>query len=63
MAGRGGFSEVFKAFDLHEFREVCKGFLVARLTWCVKVACKIHRLHSHWNDERKRRLLLYRVDA
>jgi len=39
LLGRGGFSEVFKAFDLQEYREV---------------ACKIHRLHSHWNDERKK---------
>jgi len=39
LLGKGGFSEVFKAFDLLEFREV---------------ACKIHRLHSHWTDDRKR---------
>jgi len=39
MLGKGGFSDVFKAFDLVEFREV---------------ACKIHRLCSHWKDERKR---------
>lgn len=38
MLGRGGFSEVYKAFDLVEF-----GF----------VAVKIHQLNSAWNRKRK----------
>jgi tousled-like kinase len=39
LLGKGGFSEVFKAFDLVEFRYV---------------ACKIHQLNPLWSDERKR---------
>ena len=38
LLGRGGFSEVFRAYDLHDHREV---------------ACKIHQLSPHWSDERK----------
>lgn len=38
LLGRGGFSEVFRAYDLHEHKEV---------------ACKIHQLSPHWSDERK----------
>jgi tousled-like kinase len=39
MLGKGGFSEVYRAFDLIELRYV---------------ACKIHQLNSTWNDNRKR---------
>ncbi len=39
MLGKGGFSEVYKAFDLIELK---------------LVACKIHQLNSQWSDERKR---------
>jgi len=38
LVGKGGFSEVHKAFDLVELRDV---------------ACKIHQLNSQWNEERK----------
>ncbi len=38
MLGRGGFSEVWKALDLHE---------------CVYVACKIHQLNPLWSDAKK----------
>lgn len=38
MLGRGGFSEVWKAFDLVEIREV---------------AVKIHQLNPTWSEERK----------
>jgi tousled-like kinase len=38
MLGRGGFSEVWKAFDLNQVRHV---------------ACKIHQLHSYWSEARK----------
>ncbi|KAL4420566.1 hypothetical protein ABPG75_010222 [Micractinium tetrahymenae] len=38
LLGRGGFSEVFKAFDLVDLREV---------------ACKIHQLNSQWTEARK----------
>ncbi|GJD10397.1 Serine/threonine-protein kinase TOUSLED [Galdieria sulphuraria] len=38
LVGKGGFSEVFKAFDLNEFR------------W---VACKIHQLNHYWTEEQK----------
>ncbi|TPX36710.1 hypothetical protein SmJEL517_g01208 [Synchytrium microbalum] len=39
LLGSGGFSEVWKGYDLVELREV---------------ACKIHSLHSSWSEERKR---------
>lgn len=39
LLGRGGFSEVFKAFDLQR---------------AVYVACKIHQLASNWSEEKKR---------
>jgi tousled-like kinase len=38
LLGKGGFSEVYKAYDLRELRYV---------------ACKIHQLNSSWSDERK----------
>lgn len=38
MLGRGGFSEVYKAFDVVEMREV---------------ACKLHQLSPQWNEARK----------
>jgi len=38
LLGKGGFSEVYKAFDLYEFREV---------------ACKIHQLNNLWSDKKK----------
>lgn len=38
MLGRGGFSEVWKALDLVEMREV---------------AVKVHQLNEHWTEERK----------
>jgi len=39
ILGKGGFSEVYKAFDLVELRYV---------------ACKIHQVNPAWHDERKR---------
>lgn len=36
--GRGGFSEVYEAYDLLEFKYV---------------ACKVHQLKSSWGDEMK----------
>ncbi|GAB4819634.1 hypothetical protein N2152v2_006680 [Parachlorella kessleri] len=38
LLGRGGFSEVYKAFDLVELREV---------------ACKIHQLNPQWSEAKK----------
>ena len=38
LLGRGGFSEVWKAFDLNELRDV---------------AVKVHQLNNAWNDDRK----------
>ncbi|KAJ3165875.1 hypothetical protein HDU88_003750 [Geranomyces variabilis] len=38
LIGKGGFSEVYKAFDLVELRTV---------------ACKIHSLNDQWGEERK----------
>jgi tousled-like kinase len=38
LLGRGGFSEVYKGFDLIEFREV---------------GCKIHQLNPHWSVSSK----------
>eukprot|EP01102_Stenamoeba_stenopodia_P007793 TRINITY_DN2198_c0_g1_i1.p1 TRINITY_DN2198_c0_g1~~TRINITY_DN2198_c0_g1_i1.p1 ORF type:complete len:773 (-),score=121.37 TRINITY_DN2198_c0_g1_i1:107-2425(-) len=39
LLGKGGFSEVYKAYDLKELREV---------------ACKIHSLNSLWSEQKKR---------
>eukprot|EP00762_Andalucia_godoyi_P004142 ANDGO_06259.mRNA.1 Serine/threonine-protein kinase TOUSLED len=38
LIGKGGFSEVWEAYDLTE---------------CRRVACKIHQLNSQWSEERK----------
>ena len=38
LLGRGGFSEVWKAFDLLETRYV---------------ACKVHQLHGYWSEAKK----------
>lgn len=38
LLGRGGFSEVWKALDLVELREV---------------AVKVHQLNNQWSEERK----------
>ncbi len=38
LIGKGGFSEVYKAFDLDEQRYV---------------ACKIHQLGSEWKEDKK----------
>jgi len=38
LLGKGGFSEVYKAYDLVEN---------------VEVSCKIHQLNSQWNEEKK----------
>ncbi|KAF1744433.1 hypothetical protein MXB_374 [Myxobolus squamalis] len=46
LIGRGGFSEVFKAFDLKEFKYM---------------ACKIHQLSSEWRDEKKANYIKHAV--
>jgi tousled-like kinase len=38
LLGRGGFSEVYKAYDLYE---------------CRVVACKIHQINPNWKEHRK----------
>uniref|UniRef100_A0AC34RJA1 Protein kinase domain-containing protein n=1 Tax=Panagrolaimus sp. JU765 TaxID=591449 RepID=A0AC34RJA1_9BILA len=38
LLGKGGFSEVWRAFDLEE---------------CRQTACKIHRVHEEWDDRKK----------
>lgn len=38
LLGKGGFSEVYRAYDLDEFRQV---------------ACKIHQLNPHWPEKKK----------
>ncbi|KAJ6237327.1 tousled-like kinase [Anaeramoeba flamelloides] len=42
LLGKGGFSEVFKTYDLQEFR---------------LVACKFHQLNLNWNSEQSRNYL------
>jgi serine/threonine protein kinase len=44
LLGRGGFSEVWKALDLVELREV---------------AVKVHQLNNQWSEERKVRCSCY----
>ncbi|MCL7043289.1 hypothetical protein MKW94_021987, partial [Papaver nudicaule] len=39
LLGKGGFSEVYKAFDMVEFRYV---------------ACKLHGVNTQWSEEKKR---------
>jgi len=46
ILGRGGFSEVFKAYDVEEMRYV---------------ACKIHQLATHWTEEHKRSYVRHAV--
>lgn len=38
LLGKGGFSEVYKAYDLEQFKEV---------------ACKIHQLNPNWSETAK----------
>ena len=38
LLGKGGFSEVWKAFDLYKLRDV---------------AVKVHQLSENWSDEKK----------
>ncbi|GAX76382.1 hypothetical protein CEUSTIGMA_g3828.t1 [Chlamydomonas eustigma] len=46
LLGKGGFSEVFKAYDLVELRHV---------------ACKIHQLNPHWNEPKKQSYVKHAV--
>ena len=46
LLGKGGFSEVFHAYDTHEGREV---------------ACKIHQLAAGWSEERRRAYVRHAV--
>lgn len=46
LIGKGGFSEVYKAFDLIELRQV---------------ACKIQSLSSHWSSEKKANYIRHSV--
>jgi len=46
LLGKGGFSEVFKAYDLHDMRFV---------------ACKIHQLGSEWTEDHKRNYIKHAV--
>ncbi|KAJ8493093.1 hypothetical protein OPV22_014814 [Ensete ventricosum] len=46
LLGKGGFSEVYKAFDLVEHRYV---------------ACKVHSLNNQWRDERKQSYICHVV--
>mmetsp|Transcript_13800 Transcript_13800/g.23321 ORF Transcript_13800/g.23321 Transcript_13800/m.23321 type:complete len:792 (+) Transcript_13800:402-2777(+) len=46
LLGRGGFSEVYKAFDVVELREV---------------ACKIHQLNTAWNEAKKQNYVKHTV--
>eukprot|EP00298_Acanthocystis_sp_HF-20_P008131 c17492_g1_i2.p1 GENE.c17492_g1_i2~~c17492_g1_i2.p1 ORF type:complete len:395 (+),score=159.33 c17492_g1_i2:218-1402(+) len=42
LLGKGGFSEVFKAYDVENLRYV---------------ACKIHQLNNHWSEQKKEEYL------
>jgi tousled-like kinase len=46
LLGKGGFSEVYKAYDLQNCREV---------------ACKIHQLNTSWNDQKKQNYLKHAI--
>ncbi|CAK71356.1 unnamed protein product (macronuclear) [Paramecium tetraurelia] len=46
LLGKGGFSEVYKAYDLQELREV---------------ACKIHQLNSNWSDHAKQNYIRHAI--
>eukprot|EP00854_Cymbomonas_tetramitiformis_P006920 gene6920-8256_t len=46
LLGRGGFSEVFKAYDTVELREV---------------ACKIHQLNTQWSEAKKQNYVKHTV--
>jgi tousled-like kinase len=46
LLGRGGFSEVYKAFDVVDLREV---------------ACKIHQLNTAWNEAKKQNYVKHTV--
>ncbi|KAH7675262.1 Non-specific serine/threonine protein kinase protein [Dioscorea alata] len=46
LLGKGGFSEVYKAFDLVEFRYV---------------ACKLHSLNAQWSEEKKQSYMRHAI--
>jgi len=46
LLGKGGFSEVYKAFDLVDLREV---------------ACKIHQLNTLWTDRKKENYIKHAI--
>ena len=46
LLGKGGFSEVYKAYDLVELREV---------------ACKIHQLNSSWSELSKQNYIKHAI--
>eukprot|EP00794_Sanderia_malayensis_P003299 gene3299-3782_t len=46
LLGKGGFSEVYKGFDMKELRNV---------------ACKIHQLNKDWKDEKKANYIKHAV--
>jgi tousled-like kinase len=46
LLGKGGFSEVYKAFDLKEMRYA---------------ACKIHSLSEQWTEERKKSYIKHSI--
>ncbi|KAI3804425.1 hypothetical protein L1987_25962 [Smallanthus sonchifolius] len=46
LLGKGGFSEVYKAFDLVEYRYV---------------ACKLHGLNANWNEDKKQSYIRHAI--
>ncbi|RAL45953.1 hypothetical protein DM860_006107 [Cuscuta australis] len=46
LLGKGGFSEVYKAFDLMEYRYV---------------ACKLHGLNAQWSEEKKQSYIRHAI--
>ncbi|KAL2557326.1 Serine/threonine-protein kinase TOUSLED [Forsythia ovata] len=46
LLGKGGFSEVYKAFDLVEHRYV---------------ACKLHSLHAQWSEDKKQSYIRHAI--